>query len=187
VRLARLTGLTMTDLNLVLTTCCAGRIDLAALRAIAAVIRLQRNHDLTATEVCSLAGAAELAQAEGCSGDILAARNRDYRFRLAAAIDVAESDIVGVVRRYRARYSTREPSPFDRGDVGLPAIALLRRAGRLAKALGISVDELFDVLVALESDPSLHRYTTFAVLGDAPAPTRDYYRMLEGSDPGATL
>jgi hypothetical protein len=187
VRLSRLTGLTMTDLDLVLTTCCAGRIDLGALRTIAVVVRLQRGHDLSAAEVCSLAVPVEPAGMEGCSGDILAARNKDYRFRLAASIEVAESDIVDIVRRYRERYKGLEPSPFDRGDIGPPTIALLRRVGRLAKALGISVAELFDVLAALESDPSLHRYTTFAVLGDAAPPTRDCYRILEGGDTSASL
>ncbi|HEY3006258.1 MAG TPA: hemopexin repeat-containing protein, partial [Kribbellaceae bacterium] len=186
IRLARMTGLSMTDLGLVLTTCCDGSIDLPALRIIAVVIRLQRGHDLSTAEVCGLAAAVQPAGVEGCSGDILAARNRDYRTRLAGAIDVAENDIVDIVRRYRERYSAREPSPFDRGDIGLPAIALLRRVGALARALGISVGELFDVLVALESDPSLHRYTTFAVMDEAPA-TRDCYRILEAGDPRASL
>jgi hypothetical protein len=89
----------------------------------------------------------ERAGVEGCSGDILSARNRDYRFRLATSIEVAESDIVDIVRRYRERYNALEPSPFDRGDIGLTAIALLHRVGRLANALGIAVDELFDVQV----------------------------------------
>jgi hypothetical protein len=186
-RLARLTGMTLTDLSVVLTSCCAGRIDADAVRTVAVVLRLQRGHDLTAAQVCELAGAVDPPVIEGCSGDILAPRNRDYRARLAAAIDVSDSDIVTVVRRYRERYNAQEPSPFDRGDIGQPEITLLRRVDRLAKALGVPVDEFFDVVVALESDPSLHRYSTFVVLSAAPAETGDYYKILAGGDPAASL
>ena len=83
IRLARLTGLSLTDLGLVVKSCCSGRIDAAAVRSLAAVLRLQRDHDLTAAQVCELAGAVDPALIEGCSGDILAPRNRDYRARLA--------------------------------------------------------------------------------------------------------
>jgi hypothetical protein len=186
-RLARLTGMTLTDLSLVLTSCCAGLIDAAAVRTVAVVLRLQRDHDLTAAEVCELAGAVDPAVIEGCSGDILASRNRDYRARLAAAIDISEGDIATIVRRYRERYNAQEPSPFDRGQIGQPEITLLRWAGRLAEALGVSVDELFDVVIALESDPSLHRYSTFVVLGTAQAEIRDYYKILTGGDSAASL
>ncbi|GIE94609.1 hemopexin repeat-containing protein [Paractinoplanes rishiriensis] len=187
IRLARMTGLTLTDLGLVVTSCCAGRIDAAALRTVAVAVRLRRDHDLTAAQVCELAGAVDPAVIEGCSGDIMASRNRHYRARLAAAAGVAEGDIAATVRRYRERYTGAEPSPFDRGEIGQPEITLLRRVARLAAALGIAVDELFDVLVALESDPSLHRYSTFVVLGAAPAGARDYHRVLSGGDPAAGL
>ena len=185
-RLARRTGLTLTELDMVLMTCGAGRLDRAALRAVAAVVRLRRDHDLSVAEVCELIVPVELPGLDSCSGDILAARNKDYLFRLAAFIDVAESDIAGIVRRYRERYNALEPSPFDQGELDQAAAAVLRRIGRLAGALGISVDELFDVLAALEGDPSLHRYTTFAVLGEAPA-TRDCYQILASTDPAAGL
>ncbi|GIH92343.1 hypothetical protein Psi01_29730 [Planobispora siamensis] len=182
VHLARLTGLTITELNQVLTTCCADRLDPAALRAVAVVIHLGRVHGLSVPEVCDLVAPVGPAGVETGSGDILAARNRDYRFRLSAAIDVSEADIVETVTRYRARYAESEPSPFDRGVVGPSQIGLLRRTGRLTRALGVSTGEFFDVLVALESDPSLHRYTTFAVLDDTPPATRDCFALLdEGS------
>ncbi|BCY09025.1 hypothetical protein L3i22_041130 [Actinoplanes sp. L3-i22] len=187
IRLARMSGLSLTDLGLVVTNCCAGRIDAAALRTVAVAVRLRREHDLTAEQVCELAGAVDPAVIEGCAGDLMAPRNRDYRARLAAAVEVAERDIATIVRRYRERYSAQQPSPFDRGEIGQAEITLLRRVARLATALGIAVDELFDVLVALESDPSLPRYSTFVVLGAAPAGTRDYYRVLSGGDPAAGL
>ncbi|GAA5179464.1 hypothetical protein GCM10023322_09510 [Rugosimonospora acidiphila] len=187
VRLARLTGLTLTDLGLVLSSCCAGRIDAQALRTVAVVLRLRRDHDLAVSEVCELAGAVDPAVIDGCSGDILAPHNRDYRARLSAAIGVSDADIVTIVGRYRQRYDAQEPSPFDRGDIGQPEITLLSRVGRLAGALGVAVDELFDVVVALESDPSLPRYSTFTVLGAAPDQTGDYYKILAGGDPPASL
>ncbi|MBT2233166.1 hemopexin repeat-containing protein [Nonomuraea sp. NEAU-A123] len=185
VRLARKTGLTMTDLDLVLTTCCESRLDPAALRTIAVVVFLQRGYELTVDEVCGLAvpiRPAELEDLPDVSGDILATHNKEYRRRLARSIETAESDIVDVVLRYRERYHALEPSPFDRGEIGLPAIALLQRAGRLAGALGFSVGELFDLLEVLESDASPQRYPTF------PEPRiRDCYRILEGSDVASSL
>ncbi|WP_214318508.1 hemopexin repeat-containing protein [Nonomuraea sediminis] len=55
VRLAERTRLSLTDLYLVLTTCCAGRLDKPALRTIATATRLMRGHDLTMADVCGLA------------------------------------------------------------------------------------------------------------------------------------
>jgi receptor-binding and translocation channel-forming TcA subunit of Tc toxin/ABC toxin-like protein/neuraminidase-like protein/hemopexin/virulence plasmid A protein len=54
VRLARRTGLSFTDLELVLRTCCDNRIDLPALRAIAVVLWLRRAYDLPVDVVVSL-------------------------------------------------------------------------------------------------------------------------------------
>ncbi|HEV7712541.1 MAG TPA: hemopexin repeat-containing protein, partial [Asanoa sp.] len=187
IRLSRMTGLDFTDLGLALDSCCAGRIDAAALRTLAAVVALQRDHDLTVTEICQLVTPIEPAEVQGCAGDILAARNDDYRFRLSNWIGVAESEIVTIVRRYRERYAQHEPSPFDQGDIGLPAIGLLHRAGRLSTTLGIAADELFDVLVALNSDASLRRYSSFAVLGDLSPQPRDCFAILAGGEPAESL
>ncbi|MFL6118537.1 hemopexin repeat-containing protein, partial [Actinophytocola sp.] len=187
VRLARMTGLGLTDLALALNTFCAGRIDAAALRTLAIVLKLHREHDLAVTDICRLSATIEDDEVRGCAGDILADRNRDYRFRLAGWIEVAESDIATIVRRYREHYATTEPSPFDQGDIGLPAIGLLHRAGHLAAVLGVAVEELFDVLVALDSDPSLHRYTTFDVLGDLGPQQRDCFAVLAVGDPAESL
>ncbi|QFG22230.1 hemopexin repeat-containing protein [Actinomadura sp. WMMB 499] len=187
VRLMRLTAMAPADLSLVVDTCCAGRIDLAGLRAVAAAVRLGRVHGMAPDEVCGLVVPILPEDVEGCSGDILDARNRDYRFRLAAAIDVSESDITEIVLRYRERYSAAEPGPFDHGEIGPPAIGLLRRTGHLARALGLAVAELFDVLTVLEGDPSLHRYTTFTVLGGAVPASGDHHAVLEGGDAAAGL
>ncbi|MBP2330354.1 GNAT superfamily N-acetyltransferase [Kibdelosporangium banguiense] len=187
VRLARMTGFGFADLRLIIDSCCGGRITLAALRSLAIVTRLQQVHSLTVKEICRLVVSVESDEVRGCSGDILADRNKDYRLRLAAWIDVPESEIAAVVRRYRERYRAAEPSPFDQGDIGLPAIGLLHRCGHLASTLGISVDELFDVLVALDSEPSLRRYTTFAVLGEVDPERRDAFEILAGGDPTESL
>ncbi|MBO2451668.1 hypothetical protein J4573_31575 [Actinomadura barringtoniae] len=187
IRLTRMTGLSITDLDLTVDTYCGGGIDKPAVRALAAVVRLRREHDLTVTDVCRLVVPIEADEVQGCAGDILADRNKDYRFRLAGQINVAESEIVAIVRRYRERYADAEFSPFDRGDTGLPAIGLLHRAGQLASALGIMADELFDVLVALESDPSQRRYTTFPVIGAPPDGVADCFKILEGGQPAESL
>src|SRR5262249_47369278 len=55
VRLARRTGLSLTDLDLVLRTCCDNRLDGAALRTVAVVLDLRDRLDLSVAVVCSLA------------------------------------------------------------------------------------------------------------------------------------
>ncbi|NMO53404.1 hypothetical protein HH310_19715 [Actinoplanes sp. TBRC 11911] len=54
VRLARRSGLTFTELDLVVRTCCAGQINAAALRAVAVVIWLRRAYDLPLDVIVSL-------------------------------------------------------------------------------------------------------------------------------------
>ncbi|WP_283133404.1 hemopexin repeat-containing protein [Rhizohabitans arisaemae] len=190
IRLERATGLSLTDLDLVLTSCAQGRLDGTALRAVAAVLRLGKVHGVEVGQVCELIvpwRPEKGVTVEECAGDILTHANRDYRFRLAALIGVAEPDVVEIVRRYREHYAKSEPSPFDRGRVTLAEISLLRRVGLLASALGIGTGELFDVLVALEGDPALQRYSTFAVLGEVGSEIRDLHRVLEGGAPEPAL
>jgi hypothetical protein len=188
IRLARASGLTLTETDLVLTTFSGGRPDPAGVRAVAAVLRLVKTHGVSAADVCGLVVPWVPEESiEVWAGDILTPANRDYRFRLAALIGVAEPDIVEIVRRFRERYAADEPSPFDRGEVGRAEIWLIRRVGMLARALGIGAGELFDVLVALEGDPALQRYSTFAVIGAPAAETRDLHRVLEGNAPDEAL
>ncbi|MET0236550.1 MAG: hemopexin repeat-containing protein [Kibdelosporangium sp.] len=182
VRLARKTGLTLTDLDLAVDCFCAGRLDLAALRALAVVLRLHRGHALTITEICQIAVPVGLAGIPGCSGDILAARNRDYRVRLANSIDLAESEIAAIVRRYRDHHRGSESGPFDRGEIGTAEIGLLCRAGRLAGTLGVTADELFDVLGALRTDPRIG-----AQAAQVDAQPRDVFAILAGGDPAGSL
>ncbi|GAA3231101.1 hemopexin repeat-containing protein [Actinocorallia longicatena] len=189
IRLARRTRLTLTEISDVLTTLAGNRLDAAGLRTVAAVVRLVRLNVLTVADVLGLVlpwEPEEDVEVEVAAGDILTPANRDYRFRLAHLIDLAESEIVEIVTRYRERYAAREPSPFDRGEVGLPEISLIRRAGLLARSLGLSAGELFDVLVALEGDPALQRHTTFVVLGEGPQ-TQDLHKVLEAGPAGASL
>ncbi len=205
VRLARRTGLSLTDLDLVLRSCCGNRLDGPALGILAVVRYLHNRLDLPVDVVCSLAapmdtagitadagstdlfgrtfgtGPASIAQrliSPGtvpeertepiCVGDILAPANREFRRRVAGALAMSEADLATVVTRLRVHYGLppAEPSPFDRGEVGLRALSLLHRVSRLSSALGISVDELFQVLAALNRDPALRRHTTFPILLD---------------------
>ncbi|MFF5075974.1 hemopexin repeat-containing protein [Actinoplanes sp. NPDC000266] len=57
VRLARGTGLSLAELDLVLRSCCANRIDAAAIRTIAGVLDLRRDLDRPLETVVSLVGA----------------------------------------------------------------------------------------------------------------------------------
>ncbi|MFI6738543.1 hemopexin repeat-containing protein [Nonomuraea sp. NPDC050451] len=184
VRLARRTGLTPADLDHVLTTCCAGRLDGAALRIVAVTLRLQRDYELPVADVCALAAPVETT-APAFSGDLLAAHNKERLRLLARAIETSEGDITETVLRYRARYASLEPSPFDRAGSPLPVPMLLRRVGLYTAALGLTAGELFDLLEVLESDPSLWRHTAFAVM--VRARVQDCYRLLAGTDPADGL
>ncbi|WP_439657618.1 hemopexin repeat-containing protein [Lentzea sp. HUAS TT2] len=187
VRMSLATGLALPDLGLAVNSCCAGRIDEAGLRTLAVVLRLHRVHGLAVTDSCRMAVPIEPEEVQGCSGDLLAVRNKDYLSRLAGWIEVAETDIGTIVRRYRERHRADEPSPFDRGGIGLPEIGLLHRTCLVAGALGIGMDELFDVLTALDSDPSARRYTTFPVLGEIDPARRDVFAILAGGAPAESL
>ncbi|OLB74337.1 MAG: hypothetical protein AUI14_23830 [Actinobacteria bacterium 13_2_20CM_2_71_6] len=223
VRFARRTGLSFTDLDLVLRTCCDNRIDTAALQTIAVVIRLGRDCDLPVDVVVSLvapintlgigdedtprdlfnrifnvpfvavdrtllrvpaylppgyAGLPELVWI----GDLLTPGNAGYRRRVAAALGIADGVLVAIVDRYRARAADGTPGPFDRGGPGLAALSLLHRITRLATALGTSVDELLDVLDALERDPTIQRYFALPVLTGTSVQGSDYYAILAGAD-----
>ncbi|MEV0620282.1 hemopexin repeat-containing protein [Nonomuraea sp. NPDC050404] len=190
VRLARRTGLSFTDLDLLLTSCCGGKLDVAALRPLAAAVHLHREHGLPFAVIAALTSRALPLTVDDVpppAGDLLAPQNRDYRLHLSLALDLAEADLVEIVRRYRARYDgPLEESPFDRG-IGLPALSVLHRAGLLLTALGLSVAELFSLLSALEADPALRRYTTFPVLPVLEPGTGDCHHILAGEDPLASL
>jgi hypothetical protein len=123
------------------------------------------------------------------TGDLLAAQNREYRVRVAAAVGLTDAGIAAVVSRMRARFSgtTAQSSLFDRGASELDVLSLLHRVGRLAGALDVSVGELFDLLDVLEADSSLRGQRTFGEpLNGTPAPV-DLYRVLETPDAGPAL
>ncbi|GAA0994539.1 hypothetical protein GCM10009555_087220 [Acrocarpospora macrocephala] len=187
VRLARRTGLSFTDLDLILTSCCGNTLDTAALRAVAAAVHLHRVHDLPFDTIAALTARTLPVTVDDLPippGDL---QNPDYRRHLARSIDMAEADIAEVVRRFRDRYADpNETSPFDR-QLGQEGLSLLHRVGRLVDALGISVSELFGVLAALEADPSIQRYTTFPVLPVIEPGTHDCHRILEGTDAASSL
>ncbi|MEV0388436.1 hemopexin repeat-containing protein [Nonomuraea sp. NPDC050643] len=233
VRLARRTGLSFTDLDVVLRTCCGNRLDLAALRVLAVVVHLARQCDLPIDVACALAAPMDTLgfgagrdlfgrtfnpapppgveagpvilpspgtgtggrAVLGCAGDLLAPHNAEFRARVARCLAMPEGDLAETVGRFRRRRSTAlEPGPFDRPEFGLPALSLLHRVARLARALGVSAGELFDVLEAVESDSALRRHTTFRILLDAQGDqgdqdgeqdgdrSADCYRLLETGD-----
>ncbi|MFD1545963.1 hemopexin repeat-containing protein [Nonomuraea guangzhouensis] len=223
VHLARKSSLSFTDLDLVLRSCCGNRIDLPALRVLAAVVHLRRTWDLPVDVVCALAAPMDTVGVRGgadpvglfgrtfgdpyeraliwpwpdqlpagrevlaCRGDILAARNAEYRRRVAHAL--AEPDVAEIVTRFRAKYAAtpHETAPFDGPAVGLAELSLLHRVGVLTSALGMSAAELFDVLDVLDADPAPRPYGSFPPPVDTGAGTRDCYRTLAGGDPAASL
>ncbi|WP_306750047.1 hemopexin repeat-containing protein [Saccharothrix yanglingensis] len=217
VRLARRTGLTPTETDVVLRRCCGNRIDLAALRVLAVVVHLHRAMDLPVDVVASLVGpidgdlfervfnepfAAERTVIAGpatppadgvrvltASGDFLAPRNQEYRVRVSRAVGLSEADLAVTVRRVRQRYSgtVAGSGPFDHDGIGLDALSLLHRVGRLTRALDVTATELFGVLDALANDPlSLHA-SAFGGLLDTGPQTSDPYLLLEARDVGSGL
>ncbi|MGH3927168.1 MAG: hypothetical protein ACRDTT_30600, partial [Pseudonocardiaceae bacterium] len=123
------------------------------------------------------------------SGDILGMHNKEFRSRVARALAMSEGDLTEIVTRFRRKSSgsTSEPSPFDRGDIGLPALSLLHRISRLVSALDLSVAEFFGVLDVLDSGLPFQRYTTFHILIDPGSRPPNCYRALEAADVGSSL
>ncbi|MFI7641492.1 hemopexin repeat-containing protein [Nonomuraea sp. NPDC049400] len=190
IRLARRTGLSFTDLDRV-TSGISNGLEPTALRALAAAVHLHRTHDVPFDLIEALITRTlpnEIKDGPFPAGDILAPQNRPYRRRLARSIDLAETEIIEVVRRLRARYAgPLQESPFDRG-IGRPGLIVLNRVARLTGALGMSVEELFTVLDALEADPAIERHSTFPVLPVLDGRSGDIYRMLErDEEPAASL
>ncbi|MEU4233734.1 hemopexin repeat-containing protein [Nonomuraea sp. NPDC026600] len=230
VRLARRTGLTFTDLDLMLRDCCGNRIDARALRHLAVLLHLHRGLDVPIDVAVSLVapmnalGAGDGETPEDlfdrvfnvpfatagapvilgstrvpygyadrpvltCAGDILATRNKEYRGRVTAALSLTEDELAALVVRLRERSTsddTVEPPPFDRAT-GPDELSLLHRIHRLSAALGVSAEELLDVIDALESDPALRRHTTFPLLIDTGVSTDDYHAVLAGADVASGL
>ncbi|WP_344879233.1 hemopexin repeat-containing protein [Nonomuraea antimicrobica] len=190
VRLSRRTGLPITELDVVVSSCCSGVIDLRTLSILAAAVHLHRTYDLAYDVIAGLTSRTLPDTVDDVPvppGDLLAPQNRDYRLHLARSIDLAEADIVTVVQRFRDRYATpAEAGPFDRG-IGTAALSLLHRVARLVSALGVSVEELFTLLSALEADPALRRHSTFPVLPVLEPSTTDCYRILEGTNAPSSL
>ena len=229
VRLARWTGLSFPDLDLVLRDLCGNVLDRAALRVVAAVTHLAALHDLPVDVVCSLVApmstlgigdddvpqdlfdrtfngqmaaierqvilgspfvpaAYRDAQVLTCSGDLLAPRNDAFRRRVALALGRSETELAAIVARFRASdLRFRGDGPFD-GDIGVGALSLLHRVSTLARAVEVSLPELFGILDALRTDPELRAGNSFDLFLDLPTdlpadlPTApDPYRVLVGS------
>jgi hypothetical protein len=127
-------------------------------------------------------GYADLAELS-CAGDILAARNAAYRRRITAALSISDGDLAAVVTRYRRGDG---PGPFD-GEIGPAALSILHRITRLASALGIAVAELFELLDALDRDPSIQRHPAFPILIDPGVSVDRVDTALTGDDVAAGL
>ncbi|WP_371786040.1 hemopexin repeat-containing protein [Streptosporangium subroseum] len=170
VRLARRLGMPFGDLDLVLAACCGNRLDAEALRTIAVVVHVSRTLKLPVAVTVSLAGpmpaglAAELFAEvpEPPAGDVLAPAAVAYRAALATALGLGEAGLVRVVTRFREAYD---------GDVDTSA---LHRAARYLAVLGLSADELFDLLAVVD--------TTFPVPFGIVSGVRDRRHVLAAPD-----
>ncbi|XVQ89449.1 hemopexin repeat-containing protein [Microbispora siamensis] len=190
VRLARRTGLAFPDLDLVLAACADGTLDGPALRLLAAAVDLREAYGVPFDVVATLATHRVPREAAALAppfGDVLGPQNREYRLRLSVALDMAEADLVAVVQHFRDHYDgPLEESPFDRA-IGSSALSLLVRVARLTGTLGMPVEDLFGLIAAVEADPALVRYSTFAALPVTEAGPGDCHRTLMGDDPQAAL
>ncbi len=184
IRLAKKTGLSFTDLDRVVGAF-TSVLEPETLRAVAAAAHLHRTRDVPFDLVETLTTRtlpAEVGDLPRPAGDILAPQNRTFRRELARSNDMAESELVETVRRFRDRYAgPLEESPFDR-EISRASIVVLHRVARLTGHLGLSVAELFAVLTALENDPAIERHSTFPVLPVLAPTSADVHRMLERDD-----
>ncbi|WP_061300608.1 hemopexin repeat-containing protein [Herbidospora cretacea] len=185
IRLAKKTGLSFTDLDRVVGAF-TSTLEPATLRAVAAAAHLNRTHDvpfdLIETLTTRTLPAAVDDELPRPAGDILAPQNRPFRRELARSMDLAESELVETVTRFRALYAgPLEESPFDR-EISRASVVVLHRVARLTGHLGLSVAELFAVLTALENDPAIERHSTFPVLPVLAPTSADVYRMIERDD-----
>ncbi|MFC7384863.1 Tc toxin subunit A-related protein [Sphaerisporangium rhizosphaerae] len=157
VRLARRTGLSFPDLDLVLIACCQSRLDAAALGVLAAVVHVSRSLSLPIDVTVSLA----------------APMPADLEVRTFAAVTVAEA--LGLspaeVDRLRARF----------GEVvtGEIALSALHRAARLMTAVRLTADELFDLLTVIDGSITVPFATTRTM--------NDCRMILAAPDPGSGL
>ncbi|MBO3748340.1 hypothetical protein J5X84_19880 [Streptosporangiaceae bacterium NEAU-GS5] len=157
VRLARRTGLSFPDLDLVLTSCAGSRLDTGALPVLAAVVHVSRSLGLPIDVTVSLA----------------APMSPDLEVRTFAGVTPAEALGLGAaeVDRLRARF----------GEVvtGEIAQSALHRAARLMTALGLTADELFDLLEVIDGSIAIP-FATPRAIGDCRL-------ILAAPDPGSGL
>ncbi|SNY38429.1 hemopexin repeat-containing protein [Paractinoplanes atraurantiacus] len=124
VRLARGTGLTFAELDLVLRSCCGNRIDAAAIRIIAELLDLRRELDRPLETVVSLVESTE------------------------APVGSAVAPVGSAVALVEGALTDAEKAAAAERYDGTLTPAQLSRVGVLTDALGVSVDELFDLIEA---------------------------------------
>lgn len=144
VRLARRTGLTFTELELVLRTCCGNRIDLAGLRAIAVVRWLRQAYDQPVDVVVSLvAPMPVLGVGSGEAPMDLFNRVFNVPFIAAEAGPVRRTAVLRGPGYLPAGYAGR---PELRCDGDLLAAENAAYRGRVATAVGLAERDLAEVV-----------------------------------------
>ncbi|NUP65612.1 MAG: hypothetical protein HOW71_25960 [Nonomuraea sp.] len=165
VRLARRAGLSFEDLDLVLSGCCQNRLDAAALGVLAAAVHVSRSLGLPMDVTVSLA----------------APMPAELEVRTFAGVTVAQALGIGAaeLERLRARFSE-----VVTGEAGPSA---LHRAARLMAVLGLTADELFDLLRLLDGSITVPFAVPFTIPFATPRTRGDCRRILAMPEAGQGL
>ncbi|NRQ32345.1 hypothetical protein HII36_10915, partial [Nonomuraea sp. NN258] len=155
VRLARRAGLSFADLDLVLSTLCGNRLDAAAPAVLAAAVHVGRSLGLPMDVTVSLAAPMPAALEVGTFAGVT----------LADALGIGAAELA----RLRVRFGEVVP--------GEPGTSALHRAARLMSVLGLTADELFDLLRLLDGSIA----APFPV-PSTPVPMGDCRRILAAPD-----
>ncbi|MGH3568799.1 MAG: hemopexin repeat-containing protein, partial [Pseudonocardia sp.] len=143
VRLSRLTGLSLSDTDLVLRTCCDNRLDAAALRTVAAVVYLHRTFELPADVTAAL-----LAPVDTLGDGTGAPSLFDRLVNAAPAVPAATATTTATTAAARpAPHRWSAGSPLLTGEVLAPENRDARL--RIARGLGLSEADLATAVAAV--------------------------------------
>ena len=121
--------------------------------------------------------------------NILSEANTDYRKRIQAALYISEKDFNYIINSYRIKHLQEElpSSLLDEDQVtDLSALSLLFRISKLVEWMDISYRDFFDLLHAMDYDPTIRIMLTGQ--GDVPSHTdtapfgSSVFQVLMGND-----
>ncbi|TAE46994.1 MAG: hypothetical protein EAZ89_18955, partial [Bacteroidetes bacterium] len=155
VRLARRTGLSFTDLDLILRSCCGSVLDARALRVLAVLLHLHRSYDQPIATLCVLAGGLIDTLGHGSEGDPADLFHSTFNGRYAH-IDKTYIPAPGHPYVPEA-YAGYQVAAFQ-GDILDQANKPLRR--RILAGLGLSEKEFSQLVTAFRQAASEGAYVS---------------------------